>query len=102
LVRPGPFGSQAAAGRGQAAVGGGARADSLITYGSARSAVAVQPDEVSGQIDIISGTLWKQRHIWGFSLQSIEQVEVMHTALTLAVSHRAINRNRSAGAGGDS
>ena len=86
LVSPGPFGSQAAAGRGQAAVGGGARADSLITYGSARSAVVVQPDEVSGQIDIISGTLWKQRHIWGFSLQSIEQVEVIHTALTLAVT----------------
>ncbi len=84
LVRPGPFRSQAAAGGGRAAAGGGARADSLITSGSAGRAVAVRADEASGEIDIMSGTLWKQRHLWGFSLQSIEQVEVTQTALTLA------------------
>ena len=50
------------------AAGGGASAALLA------SAAASNPD--SGQLEIKTGTLGKQRHIWGFAIQSLEQVEV--------------------------
>lgn len=43
---------------------------------AAAASAALNPDATSGQIEVISGTVKKQRHIWGFRIQSEEQVEV--------------------------
>jgi hypothetical protein len=69
------------------AAGGGMAAIAPPVPAAGRGgAAALQPSALSGQTEVVSGNLWKQRHIWGFPLQSIEQVEVtrMLTLQTLA------------------
>ena len=43
--------------------------------GGHRAGAAVH-DPLSGQTEIKTGALWKQRHVWGFAIQSLEQVEL--------------------------
>ena len=56
--------------------GGGMAASSSPRPSFPRAALPLLPDQISGQVDIISGTVFKQRHTWGFPIQSTEQVEV--------------------------
>jgi hypothetical protein len=57
-----------------AAAGGSVRSASQAE--SAAAPAIPVPDSTSGQVEVISGTLWKQRHIFGFGIQAAEQVEV--------------------------
>ncbi len=67
--------------RTSAAVGGAAAIAPPMPAAGGGAAAAVQPVALSGQTEIVSGNLWKQRHIWGFPIQSIEQVEASRMAL---------------------
>jgi hypothetical protein len=58
-----------------ASAGGGLAIPASQGVAAAASAI-LGPDSISGQVEVISGTLWKQRHIFGFGIQSAEQVEV--------------------------
>jgi hypothetical protein len=53
-----------------AAVGGGAVMSNSRTHGLSR----VETEE-TGQVDIVTATLFKQRHIFGFAIEAREQVE---------------------------
>jgi hypothetical protein len=76
------FDSPSADSSGSALAASGGSAPRLPAHrgggGAAAAATAAlkNPDATSGQIEVISGTVKKQRHFLGFRIQSEEQVEV--------------------------